>query len=278
MALENYFVSSGYLSRDFYVIQYGQEQCAPGYGFGPCVRNNYFIHYIVSGKGSFTYGGKTLPLTGKSAFLIRPGQLTYYEADREDPWFYRWMEFGGENCETMLARAGLSGEDQIFIDGEGRLADAMERLLTLGGGASDEAIMSAGWQVAAAMTAGYREDNRQTAPDYHLRQAVAYIQSRIHKRIIVSDVAEYVGVDRSYLGRLFRRYKGMSTQQFIINTKMEAAAQFLLLNPSLSISEIARSAGYDDQLDFSKAFKSRYGMSPTLWRKTQLWEHSVKKR
>ena len=275
--MENYFVSSGYISRDFYVMQYGQQQCDPGYGFGPCIRNNYFLHYIVSGKGAFTFGGKTLPLKAGMAFLIRPGQLTYYEADSAEPWHYRWIEFGGENCELLLTRAGLAGENQLFTDRDGLLSSAMEQLLSLKSGATDEEVMSAGWRVAAALTKGYREDNRQTAPDYHLRRAVAYIQSRIHKRIMVSDVAEYVGVDRSYLGRLFSRYKGMSTQQFIINTKMEAAAQFLLLNPSLSINEIARSSGYDDQLDFSKAFKSRYGMSPTQWRKSQLWEHSIKK-
>ncbi|MGN1097815.1 MAG: AraC family ligand binding domain-containing protein, partial [Clostridia bacterium] len=200
--MENYFVSSGYMSRDFFVLQYGQEQCSSGYGFGPCVRNNYFIHYIVSGRGIFQVGGITYELKKGMAFLIRPGQLTYYEADRDDPWYYRWIEFGGENAETILSRAGLSAENPIFTDDpEGELGTAMGELLGLGN-AAEEMALSAGWRVAAAMTAGYKESKRDPG-DYYIRQAVAYIQSKVHKRIFVSDVAEYVGIDRSYLGRLF---------------------------------------------------------------------------
>ncbi len=274
--MDNYFVSSGYISRDFFVIQYGQEQCAPGYGFGPCVRNNYFIHYVVSGRGTFTCGVEVHQLEKGMAFLIRPGQLAYYQADSADPWFYRWIEFGGENAETILKRAGLGGNNCIFIDNShGAMNTAMGELLALGA-ASDERVMAAGWKVAAALTEGWEEKDAGSPGSYHLRRAVAYIQSRVHKRIYVSDVAAWVGVDRSYLGRLFRRYKNTSTQKFIINTKMETAAQFLVSNRSLSISEIARSVGYDDQLDFSKAFKARYGMSPVQWRKAKAWEHSVR--
>ncbi len=276
--MENYLVSADYVSRDLFVLQFGQDQCAPGYQFGPCARNNYLIHYVVSGRGTYSVGGRDFELRRGMAFLIKPGQLTRYRADEEDPWFYQWIEFGGENCETFLARAGFTAEAPILRDGQGKpLRGAMAALLALGGGASSEAVMAAAWNVAAAITAGRSQPGRRAESDYHLRRAAAYIQSHIHRRILVSEVAEYVGVDRSYLGRLFLRSKGVSTQRYIINAKLEAAAQFLMQNPSLSVKEVARSAGYEDQLDFSKAFKARYGMSPTLWRKTQVWEHSVKK-
>ena len=37
-------------------------------------------------------------------------------------------------------------------------------------------------------------------------------------------------------------------------------------NTSMAISDISASCGYPNQLQFSKAFKQRYGVSPREWR------------
>ena len=35
----------------------GFQQCTPGYRWGAGVRDHYLIHYVVSGRGTFTPGG-----------------------------------------------------------------------------------------------------------------------------------------------------------------------------------------------------------------------------
>ena len=35
----------------------GFQQCTPGYRWGAGVRDHYLIHYVVSGRGTFTAAG-----------------------------------------------------------------------------------------------------------------------------------------------------------------------------------------------------------------------------
>ena len=57
----------------------------------------------------------------------------------------------------------------------------------------------------------------------------------------------------------------MSPQEFLMNFRMEKAAS-LLCDTQSPINAIAYEVGYVDALSFSKAFKRRYGMSPSEFR------------
>ena len=74
-------------------IQFGWEHCAPGHSFGPASRSYLLLHYVVSGKGVFTVGGRSYDLGPGQIFVIHPYDMTYYEADREAPWHYLWIGF-----------------------------------------------------------------------------------------------------------------------------------------------------------------------------------------
>ena len=71
---------------DLYLCFCGYEACQPLHSYGPAVRPNYVIHYIISGKGTFTIGNRTYRLTAGQGFFLMPNVRTYYEADADDPW------------------------------------------------------------------------------------------------------------------------------------------------------------------------------------------------
>ena len=85
----------------------GYEKCEGGHFWGPAVRNQYLLHYVISGKGTYTVGEETYTLHANECFLIRPGERTYYIADREDPWEYMWVAFDGFDVLEILRRTGL---------------------------------------------------------------------------------------------------------------------------------------------------------------------------
>ena len=93
--INTYYAYTQFIPTDFYPVQYGEEQCNRNHSFGPCVRNNYLLHYVFSGKGIFQTENNTYHLHKGQMFLISPNQLTYYKADDSDPWLYRWIEFNG---------------------------------------------------------------------------------------------------------------------------------------------------------------------------------------
>ena len=43
---------------DFYLCFCGYSECGPLHSFGPAVRPNYILHYIIKGKGVYQVGGE----------------------------------------------------------------------------------------------------------------------------------------------------------------------------------------------------------------------------
>ena len=58
---------------------------------------------------------------------------------------------------------------------------------------------------------------------------------------------------------------GKSPQEFLISYRMTKAAELLKLT-ELSIGDIGNAVGYPNQLHFSRAFRSVYGIPPRQWR------------
>ena len=82
---------------------YGYEECTPNYSFGPAIRDTYVLHYITKGKGKFHYKGKIVDLKEGDFFLLKPDELTFYQADNEKPWAYYWLGITGGKAPDYFA-------------------------------------------------------------------------------------------------------------------------------------------------------------------------------
>ena len=74
-----------------------------------------------------------------------------------------------------------------------------------------------------------------------------------------------VGLSPSQLNALFRRHLGASPLEYQTQLRMVRARELLDSSP-LSIAALARLAGYDDPLYFSRQFSRVHGMSPRAYR------------
>ena len=70
-----------------------------------------------------------------------------------------------------------------------------------------------------------------------------------------------------YLRKLFKRETGVTPHQFLVDTRLQAAAECLSFSDErqINISEIAHLSGFREPLYFSKVFRKKYGMSPTQY-------------
>ncbi len=99
----------------------------------------------------------------------------------------------------------------------------------------------------------------------YIRKAIEYIEYNYIDDIKVTDIANFIGINRSYLFTIFKKNLNISPQEFLLKYRMEKA-YILLNNGKLSISDVARSVGYKDPLGFSKIFKKINGISPKVYR------------
>ncbi|MNV03067.1 Sensor histidine kinase TmoS [compost metagenome] len=88
----------------------------------------------------------------------------------------------------------------------------------------------------------------------------------------VQELTKAIGVSRSVLYRKIKQQTGLNLVEFINMVRLKKAAQILLNNSGLSISEVAYQVGFNDPKYFSKTFKKFYKESP----RTYIEKFSVK--
>mgnify|MGYP002625917534 CR=1 FL=1 len=89
------------------------------FGLGICFVNNKvtFVPNTIPGDTvniKIVKENKKYNLTQNQGFLICPDTLTYYEADKTNPWTYIWIGFNGLKAKSYLENADLNRENLIF--------------------------------------------------------------------------------------------------------------------------------------------------------------------
>lgn len=259
-------------SDDLYVYCCGLSQTEPGHSFGPALKPHFMIHYVLSGKGSFSIGGKRYPLNEKYGFLIVPDELAYYVADENDPWTYVWIGFGGRRAEEIVSQLGLSLQQPVFKSEKSKdiydiVKDMMDHnTFSVEDDLRRNGLLSMFLSVIASGLSVTPKSDSGSANDY-VNRAQAYVRSNYCNPIKVTDIADYVCINRSYLYTLFQNALGISPQQYLARYRIAKAVELLQLT-SLPIESVAISCGYSDPLVFSKAFKQEKGISPSTYRKS----------
>lgn len=260
---------------DLFLCHSGIENCNPSYSFGPEIRDHFIIHYILDGKGEFTVNNKTYKLGKKDGFLIRPGEETYYKADDKDPWIYMWIGFNGIKAEIYLKYANLDENNHIFkYEKDSSLKKCILEILSLNIMNNSNRLKIDGllYLFIGNLIENNKymdKENSNTQVDEYINISIDFINNNYSNNIKVTDIANYVGLNRSYFSNLFTKKIGISPQEYLLSLKMEKACN-LLTNLQLSIGDVARQVGYEDQLTFSKIFKKSKGVSPKLYRELLL--------
>lgn len=260
-------------SFDLYLCYCGSHICGSGHAYGPKIRTEYLVHIVLSGEGYYMVDGKTYEVGPNMAFLIYPGVSTYYYASEENPWTYIWAGFNGIKAEASLKHAQFSKENPVvkiqnvepFINSiNGMLA---YRHLTYANDLAREGYL---YQFVSALIQDRQsQNNEEEVHDYsyqvYVDHALEYVEHNYQKNIKVQGIADYIGINRSYLTNCFKNALNLSPQEYIQNYRMNQAS-VLLKDTNLPISEIATNVGYDDAFNFSKIFKKTYGFNPTSYR------------
>lgn len=263
---------------DLGMYQHGYEQCAPGHSFGPVTRNHYLFHYVISGTGTLMADnarGDTITYSIKSrqGFLIFPGQITTYFADNNLPWEYIWIEFDGLRVKEALTLTELSLDSPVYHAASKDLREQMmQEMLYIVHHADEPPFHQIGhlylffdFLIRSSKSTKLVPSSKMS--DYYIKEAINYIEQNFQNNITIEDIAEVCGINRSYFGKIFKRSVGRAPQEFLMNYRMVKAAELLKLT-SLSVAEIGSAVGYENQLHFSRAFKTIYGVSPREWRNT----------
>lgn len=242
-------------------VNVGAQICPPAHKFGPATRGHYLLHYIKKGKGVFQNYRGAYTLSAGQCFVIRPGEVTYYQADTEDPWHYIWIGFTADSVSEHVQT-----NDVLNIPFLESLFDAIEENFTYLSGPDGENGVREAWlrgRITEIMTRIDLHYGRpaETKMQSEMRAVKNHIDMHLASDLSVTGIAARFHLDRAYLSRCFKEVVGMSPQQYIVAERLHEAATLMTVH-GFSATEAANAVGYTDIYLFSKMFKRRYGVSP----------------
>lgn len=253
---------------DLILYNCGIEYCRPNYSYGPKRRAYHFIHFVKAGQGVLEIDNQKYPVHQDQFFIVPAGKISTYTADRTDPWKYSWIGFLGIHAEHYLQQ--LLGQNKFVFD----CADACfyeERIKEVLAIQTND--LAAFLKITGILytllgkligEAGFK-NTAQTAHSL-VSLAVHFMELHYHDELLISDVADFVGVHPNYLSLRFKQELGLSPKRFLLELRLKKAKE-LLLQTHDPINIIASSVGFSDSLSFSKFFKKMTGYAPTEYRK-----------
>ncbi|MCC5806077.1 MAG: helix-turn-helix domain-containing protein [Opitutales bacterium] len=142
-------------------------------------------------------------------------------------------------------------------------ADALERAVQHGDYEPGKVIYVRGAKLVERETTG-----GFSCADPLLSKIARWISSEInrgHSPTVGEVLARYPMSERS-LSEKFRKYRGESMRNFIMQKRVQRAAR-MLLDSDLSVAEIAQRCGFNKHADLSERFAKYMGCSPTQYRR-----------
>ncbi|RKP55725.1 AraC family transcriptional regulator [Pararobbsia silviterrae] len=114
--------------------------------------------------------------------------------------------------------------------------------------------------------------NLEGAPQRLAASADRLIRTHFHEAISASTIADQLGCNPDYLGRIFRSVYGRTLTDAVHDRRMLHAA-ILLAEGRLTIDQVARESGFEDAGHFRRIFKRSKGMTPNAFRRLHLRVH-----
>ncbi len=226
------------------------------------------IILCVAGQGWVETGGSRFDV-GKSTAVVLPGgtgEAHAYGASPEDPWTIWWCHVLGSDAAELIGETGVRPDRPIIaLAAVDRLTAMLDEIITALEQDQSPARLVATAGMAWKLFASLAVDRRLPEQGTPLQQAMKFLKDRVDGTIRLSDLAAVVGVSSSQLSKLFREATGGGVLAHHTALKM-ARARLLLDTTGLTMAQVGREIGLNDQFYFTRQFRRLHGVSPSAYR------------
>ncbi|NRF93869.1 response regulator [Paenibacillus frigoriresistens] len=158
---------------------------------------------------------------------------------------FRWLERVASESETGQAQISdftSWGE----ANGETTLRDSLQHYL--------HALMNV-----------YRQ-SLSKGPTGYVERVISFVRANIgSQKLTLVQAARHVHLHPGHLSEVFKKETGSNFIDFLVKQKLELARE-MLKDPSVKVSDISRSLGYEDVKYFSQLFRKHFGQTPSEYR------------
>lgn len=252
-----------------------QVNCAgkehyPFHIIGTSTRKDYYLLYVAEGAFTLDAPFHTVLHAG-DLIIFDAGTPSGFHTHVEPPTTHCFAHFTGYAAGDLLRRCGLATSTVYTIDNRERLQSKFNALFQAFSFRDEVFDADAALKLYSLLVAVGRMQAVKKAPQplherRRLERTLTYIHENFTKEISVRELADMEFLSESRYRTLFTALLKQPPSEYIISLRMNAACE-MLENSHVGIRQIALSVGYADQRYFARLFRSRYGVTPTEYRK-----------
>ena len=102
-----------------------------------------------------------------------------------------------------------------------------------------------------------------------MHRVLDYVDRNLDRTVELAEAAQVAHFSRFHFHRVFSAWLGETFGEYLRRRRVEVAASRLLAQPRVPVTSIALSVGFGSAEAFGRAFRVRFGCTPTAWRKGQ---------
>lgn len=231
-----------------------------------------FYHYLQTeyGEGRITAEGKIYTLHENEGILFAPSVQHSYEKTKEK-WLTLFATFTG-TIESSIPQM-LGNRRVIFVERDQGLRIAsllQESLKKYDVRPIDEKGLSIDcYSLLMNFVDGIQSRRLAEDPLYqrYVAPVIKEIEMHYYQELTVDELSRLVYITPQYLARLFERFLGCSTYEYLTSFRINKAKGLLITDPHLKIQDIARLTGFSSVSHFITMFKRTAGVTPLQFRK-----------
>ncbi len=232
----------------------------------PSGRQDYYLMYLDQGQLDVLLDGRRQTLQPGHAVLFHPGDATWYAKNDAGTMTYYWIHFTGYGVPAVLRGCGLEAAGSYYAGPRQEMTEIFHELFQNYLSRDSCFELAAAAQLANILVLIRRSldelaRSRHNQVTGQIKASLEYIHHHYSQPISLAQLAAMEHRSPSRYGALFRQIMGVSPYEFIVGLRLRMAAD-LMMKTNLSLKQIAQMVGYEDQLYFSRLFRSRRGLSP----------------
>lgn len=244
------------------------------------VHSFFEVCYVLKGEGVFRIHEQTFAVSKGDLFIARPNERHEIIASAKDPlgihfWAYSLVppnQTKNHDLSRLFSAFLESSTSLIHMQQEtASILDSLTREVSqkdIGFAFIIEGLVKQ--LLIATARASTQNLASSRLPERRHQDTVVetidrYLRDNYSEPLRLREIAAQIHLSERHMSRLFKSATGKSIKHYATELKIDIAKQ-LLLDKSLSISDVAYATGYQDVRHFSTMFRQQTGSSPSQYR------------
>jgi AraC-like DNA-binding protein len=223
--------------------------------------------WTLSGTGFVSASGTKQSLKKDDLFIMPENMPHEYGNGQKDAeWTTCWITLTGKRINPFLADLGLDRFRVIKHAVPPRnhfksLLRTAGRPALLGDLERAQTAFRILYELAALC-----QSKVSVNPENRFVKIAGWAKNNLGRGVNVDAMAQKAGLSRSHFSRQFTAAMGTGPAEFLLEARLDKARQ-LLSSTGMGLKAAGHACGFFDTAHFCRLFKSRTGMTPTLFRK-----------